>query len=158
MKTATNHSDLFLKISTWLTGFDEVELLGTGMLDTYYQTIITKNTASCIENFFEAARMVLHEGGGDEDKTNALIASLLFPTSCYNNLAQNIINMWYNGDWAPNVNAPNANIAQVSNISPQAYVQSLVWPAAQTHPPGAKQPGYGSWAMPPIHIAPGSID
>lgn len=153
MKTALNDSDLFLKISTWLTGFDEVELLGTGMLDIYYQTIITKNTASCIKHFFDAVSTVLHEGEGDADKTNTLIASLLFPIACYNNMAQNIINMWYLGAWMPDVNAPNANIAQVRNITPNAYVQSLVWPAALTHPPGAKQPGYGSWTTPPLNIS-----
>ncbi|MFZ6686856.1 hypothetical protein ACO0K0_03790 [Undibacterium sp. SXout11W] len=153
MNTHKSNADLFLTISVWLTGFDEVELQGTGMVDTYFQTIITKNTASCIDHFFQAVWTVLAEGGGDEEKTNALISRLLFPTSCYNNLAQNIINMWYNGAWMPDVNAPNANIAQVSNISPEAYVQSLVWPASETHPPGAKQPGYGSWAVPPVQIS-----
>lgn len=152
MSTSISNADLFLTISVCLTGFEEVELQGTGMLDTYYQTIITKNTASCIDHFFQAVQTVLTEGGGDERRTNTLIANLLFPESCYNNLAQNIINMWYNGAWMPDVNAPNANLAQVSNISPDAYVQSLVWPASDTHPPGAKQPGYGSWAVPPVHI------
>ncbi len=149
MTTSRNYTDLFLPISAWLTGFDTTELQATGMTATYYATITTKNTASCIDDFFAQAELVLQEGGGDEDKTNSLIASQLFPTSCYNNLAQNIITMWYTGEWAPDVNAA-PSLAEAHNISPNAYVQGLMWTAASTHPPGAKQPGYGSWADPPI--------
>jgi hypothetical protein len=46
--------------------------------------------------------------------------------------------MWYNGNWGQNV------------VSGQAYIQGLIWDAAEAHPPGAKQPGYGSWAIPPL--------
>ena len=55
--------------------------------------------------------------------------------------------MWYMGQWAPSVNQAT-NLAQARNISPNAYVQGLVWNLADTHPPGAKQPGFGSWAKP----------
>ena len=39
-----------------------------------------------------------------------------------------------------------------TQIDAPSYVQGLMWEAAETHPPGAKQPGYGSWAEPPIRI------
>ncbi len=147
---STNQEALFLTISSWLTGFSEIELQATGMLSTYYATVCSKNTASCVANFFAAAQSILDQGGGDEQATNALIGRDLFPTSCYNNMAQNIITMWYAGEWAPDVNA--ASVAQARTISPNAYMQGLMWKAANTHPPGAKQPGYGSWAEKPIHI------
>ena len=35
-------------------------------------------------------------------------------------------------------------------VSPQSYTEGLVWKAIHTHPPAAKQPGYGSWALPPV--------
>ena len=59
------------------------------------------------------------------------------PDSLYNGLAKNIITMWYMGNWMNTV------------INPQSYVQGLIWGVAETHPPGAKQPGYASWASAP---------
>ena len=37
-------------------------------------------------------------------------------------------------------------------INAESYKQGLMWNAGHTHPPGAKQPGYGSWANPPITV------
>jgi hypothetical protein len=93
---------------------------------------------------------ILRKGAGDEVALNAMIAADLFPLSCYGGLAQYIIFMWYTGQWEPTVTAQDVNLEQVRNISPEAYVQGLVWAAADTHPPGAKQPGYASWAAPPV--------
>ncbi len=70
-------------------------------------------------------------------------------------LARNLIVLWYLGQWnqlpADWRDAWGANaMDQTCIISPEAYVQGLVWPAIHTHPPGAKMPGYGSWALPPV--------
>ncbi len=35
-------------------------------------------------------------------------------------------------------------------VSPQAYVESLVWKTFDGHPMGAKPPGYGSWSLRPV--------
>ncbi|HYO83919.1 MAG TPA: hypothetical protein VES20_21125, partial [Bryobacteraceae bacterium] len=34
-------------------------------------------------------------------------------------------------------------------VSAAAYTEGLLWPAIGANPPGAKGPGYGSWALPP---------
>ena len=34
-------------------------------------------------------------------------------------------------------------------VSPQAYQEALAWVSVGVNPPGAKQPGFGSWARPP---------
>ena len=34
-------------------------------------------------------------------------------------------------------------------VSPEAYVQGLVWQAIDAHPRSAKPPGFGTWAFPP---------
>ena len=34
--------------------------------------------------------------------------------------------------------------------SPQAYPDALLWRAVGSNPPGAKAPGYASWAHPPV--------
>ena len=59
--------------------------------------------------------------------------------------------VWYSGQWQPALVVEESKSLQTArNISPEAYIQGLVWAAANTHPPGAKQPGYGSWALPPL--------
>ncbi|MFO1369563.1 MAG: hypothetical protein U1F46_11260 [Marinagarivorans sp.] len=148
--SANPHRSLFLTISSLLTGFSEVELLGTGMCDTYLKTLQEENNPATLEYFFVACAEVLRLGEGDKEKINNLIALRLMPDSCYDSLAKNIIFMWYMGQWAPSVNQAT-NLAQARNISPNAYVQGLVWNLADTHPPGAKQPGFGSWAKPPVN-------
>ncbi len=35
-------------------------------------------------------------------------------------------------------------------VSAAAYTEGLLWRAIGAHPPGAKAPGYGSWAVPPV--------
>ncbi|MFI5137523.1 MAG: hypothetical protein ACHQIM_06825 [Sphingobacteriales bacterium] len=135
MTNVNSEKDLFLKISVALTGFNEAELEGTGMVDTYYQTILENNTADVITYFFRAVETIIEGSNSDEEKA---IETLLMPAAAFNGLAQNIITMWYLGNWGQNV------------ISGKAYTQGLVWDAAETHPPGAKQPGYGSWSIPPL--------
>ncbi len=130
----------FLQISSHLTGFKEVELLGTGMLNTYFQTIEENNNPSDVQLFLEASAIIIAEAKENKQYLDNAIATRLIPSSCYNNLAQNIITMWYTGTWNNSV------------ISPQTYVQGLIWDVAEAHPPGAKQPGYGSWSIPPLNI------
>ena len=144
----TDTQTLFLTMSAWLTGFEEVELQGTGMLETYYQTIIAKNDADDVDYFFAEVKALLRETEGDESRMLAQIRSRLMPDSCNNCLARKIILMWYTGEWYSQTDDPSSG----TQINAQSYVQGLMWTAAETHPPGAKQPGYGSWAEPPIRI------
>lgn len=150
MNDSKTHVPTFLAISAWLTGFEQVELQGTGMVDTYYQTVIAKNGAADVDYFFAEAAAILAETAGDEAQTLAQIKSRLIPDSCYNSLAKNIILMWYTGEWYTQTDDPST--ISSSQINGESYVQGLMWTAAETHPPGAKQPGYGSWAEPPIRI------
>ncbi len=152
MKNPQTHRDTFLSISARLTGFDAVELQGTGMVETYYDTVIAKSDATTLDLFFAEVAAILHEAGGDGDRLDALIGSRLMPLSSYDGLARNIIVMWYNSQWYPDTINSTVPIAAQTMISGEAYVQGLVWTAAETHPPGAKQPGYGSWAAKPIRI------
>ena len=138
MTTQQSENDLFLKISVYLTGFDGAELQGTGMVDTYYQAVLSNNTQPDVAYFFEMVAAILEENKGDEGALNSAISIHLMPASAYNGMATNIINMWYTGNWGQNV------------VSGQAYIQGLVWDAAEAHPPGAKQPGYGSWGIAPL--------
>jgi hypothetical protein len=140
----------FLRISACLTGFEVVELQGTGLSEKYLSVVTQATPPDTLAQFFAEAERILQAGEGNPAAIEPLIAANLFPLSCFGGLAQNIVFMWYSGQWQPTVDAPNVDLETVRNISPDAYVQGLVWTAAETHPPGAKQPGYGSWAKPPL--------
>ncbi len=150
MKTDQPHLALFLKISAWLTGFEEVELQGTGMVATYYATLTSNNTPENADFFFAEVAAIFTRTDCEPEATNAAIATGLMPNSCYNNMAKQIILMWYTGQWFAD---PSSTSASSNTINAQSYIQALMWPAADTHPPGAKQPGYGSWAKPPISVS-----
>ena len=139
MRTA-DAIDNFLEISTFLTGFSGMELLGTGMLDTYYNVVINQSAPALTDAFFAASEKILAAHRTDPARLNEEIAAQLIPDALFGGLAQNIITMWYMGSWGNTV------------ISPQTYVQGLVWGVAGTHPPGAKQPGYGSWSRLPLSV------
>lgn len=144
----------FVAVSVALTGFNSVELRGTGMTAIYLATVekwIGPNILAELLRFGT-------EPPPDEETTRVLIMAnpKLGP------VALNVITLWYTGTWNPLTVAwyvewqneipdpPNLGTAlQPYVVTPQAYVESLIWVAAGTHPMGAKQPGFGTWADPP---------
>ena len=137
MESNKKTADIFLDISVFLTGFNKMELLGTGMLETYFNVVTNMNNVALVESFLAESEKILAKNQGNTEKINNEILHKLMPDSLYNGLAKNIITMWYMGNWMNTV------------ISPQSYVQGLIWGVAETHPPGAKQPGYASWSTAP---------
>lgn len=131
------NKETFLTISVLLTGFDEMELLGTGMLDTYFNVAMDKNSHKDVTNFFATVDKIL---AGNKNDINDQISQELMPQAYFAGMAQNIIIMWYMGSWMNTI------------ISPTSYTQGLIWKAADTHPPGAKQPGFASWSKAPITV------
>jgi hypothetical protein len=131
--------NLFLSLSTYLTGFNEVELQGTGMVQSYYDFVQQQTPKDTLMYFYDAVNDIFQRHK-TETTINQAIAFRLMPDSAYNGLAKKIIVMWYEGCW------DNGEV-----ISAESYIQGLVWEAAQTHPPGAKQPGFGSWAQLPFN-------
>jgi len=137
MESNKKSADIFLDISVFLTGFNKMELLGTGMLETYFNVVMNMNNVVLVQSFLAESEKILTKNQGNAEKINNEILHKLMPDSLYNGLAKNIITMWYMGNWMNTV------------ISPQSYVQGLIWGVAETHPPGAKQPGYASWSTAP---------
>lgn len=69
-------------------------------------------------------------------------------------VARNVILLWYTGNWneLPQGwrDAYGVSVADVSAVvSAEAYQEGLMWVAGGTHPQGAKEPGFGTWAEPP---------
>jgi hypothetical protein len=141
MKEVSEYRDEFLHLSILLTGFDRTELESTGMTETYFNTLVDRTEASILKKFFDNTVRILRIK--DVRKRDAAIRSRLMPDTAYNGVAKRIILMWYEGLWVTAVFPPQV-------ISSQAYIQSLMWPAAMTHPAGAKQPGFGSWQEAPF--------
>ena len=127
--------DTFLGISSVLTGFSRLDLEGTGMVRTYYETFARGTPGMTTAAFFALARTVLSRDSHaaiDEGVRRQIITD---PT--FGPLSQSLIKLWYYATWSSNI------------VSAKAYVEGLVWPAIGTHPRGAKQPGFGTWALPP---------
>ena len=137
---------IFLNLSSRLTGYSTDDLEQTDMLETYYCMLMKEEDQDGIRAFLEKAKQVLTSADVDEE-----IKATFIDHTPYDGLAQRIILMWYTGIWTTmnqsDVKPPQARMAM---ISPQAYQEGLIWTTAETHPAGAKQPGYGSWERKPF--------
>jgi len=131
-------SERFLRLSSTLTGFNRVELLGTGVADVYLRALEDVLPADVLERLL----------AGDADPDGVLADPALGPP------ARNLILMWYCGTWTPLPDdwraAHGASELDTHRvISPDGYVAGLQWVAAGAHPVGARQQGFGAWAVPP---------
>lgn len=144
----------FTGLSAALTGYDAAELWGTGMVRTYYATLSSIVGESLTARLLSAWAAARHNAAGDPGVLEAGILNGILADPALGPLARNLITLWYMGQWnqlpADWRNQYGANARDETFIvSPDAYVQGLVWDAIHSHPQGAKQPGYGSWALPP---------
>lgn len=145
----------FLWLSEVLTGYSQVDLLATGMVNTYYDQLLEVIGAREAGKLLGAARRVEadHPGGGD-----AFLAAFrkeILDDARFGPVARNVIVMWYLAQWwqlprrwRNDYGATSFDYDRV--ISAEAYREGLVWPTAGAHPMGAKMPGYGSWEFPPL--------
>jgi Membrane bound FAD containing D-sorbitol dehydrogenase len=145
--TAPDAVAQFLRLSTALTGYDEYSLLGTGMVETYYGELVRIVGAREVGSLFGALERV------DPNDEQAFRAAIL-DNGRYGPVARNVLRMWYLGTWAQLPrdwrNAYGATSYDTDHVvSAAAYRAGLVWPTAGTHPMGARQQGFGSWAQAP---------
>jgi hypothetical protein len=143
----------FLKISATLTGYSEEDLEGTGMLETYYYTIMKEQDLKMVRGFFQKAAELLHTKPGLERRIEHVFIRPTQknpPVFPYDGLARRIILLWYTGIWTTTNWKDNPDIQKTAMVNTEAYMQGLIWRTAGTHPTGARPPGYGSWAECPI--------
>ncbi|MEO6733629.1 MAG: hypothetical protein ABIN01_20570 [Ferruginibacter sp.] len=141
----------FLDISVQLTGFNMNELLSTGMHETYYYTIMKDPNQDNVRAFFNEAQKILDDCGIDEKCLHNEIGNRLIPEDKFEMLAKRIILVWYTGMWNELGKDEKGKPVLIGTmISGDSYSEGLIWSAAETHPAGAKQPGYGSWAIAPL--------
>jgi hypothetical protein len=139
---STDRRERFLAMSAELTGFGTVDLQGSGQTDTYVDLVVRVVGADLLDQVldrYEQAVRIERDLLGDPK---------LGP------IARGIIKLWYVGvwyelptDWVDSY-GPLENDGTFT-ASPAAYAEGLLWYAIDAHPPGARAPGYGSWAAPP---------
>jgi hypothetical protein len=147
----------FIEFSAEVTAFSAFDLHGTGHAEIYRSVVTRVLGEKLLTDLLDAYDRAVGESAGApsgrEDRARAL-AALVFSDDKLGDIARNIIKLWYAGtwyelpgDWTDAYGAlPNDGTFPAS---PQAYPEALLWRAVGSNPPGAKAPGYGSWAFPP---------
>ncbi|MFI1252396.1 hypothetical protein ACH4U6_01130 [Streptomyces netropsis] len=131
----------FIDISERLTGFEAFDLYATGMAQLYHDTTVDQVGREAVGRFIGD----MAAAGGDPDR-------LVDETS--RDIARAVTHLWYLGVWPALARSVHralgrekANVA--FTVAPEAYPEGLVWRTFHGHPPGAKAPGFGTWADPP---------
>lgn len=152
MHTYQDSLEQFLSLSVGLTGFDQAELLGTGLAQEYYQQVVSAIGEGISHELWTIAQNLTKHADADLDTA---IRRDLMDSPKFGPIARNIIQLWYWGSW---IELPktwryqygtNPQQDETRFTSPAAYREGLIWKAMFTHPQGAKQPGFGSWSKKP---------
>lgn len=156
---STARLERFLAFSAEVTGYPRYDLLGTGEAQTYLDAADTAVGADIIDQLldrFDAAQATAAQANGAQARVTlpAVLRRDLLSDARLGPVARNIAKMWYSGIWfvLPQawVDAYGAGERNVTmTVSANTYIEGLVWPTIGANPPGAKAPGYASWALPP---------
>lgn len=146
----------FLTLSALLTGFESVELLGSGVAQEYYKQVSSIIGNNIFQQLLVTSSLIIERYGNNEDALETAIRREILANVKLGPVAKNIIQLWYLGSW---MQMPQSWRIRYGNnpgditkvVSSQAYQEGLVWSVIDAHPPGAKQPGFGSWAHLPIN-------
>jgi hypothetical protein len=139
-------SGRFLAFSSAVTAFSEFDLHGTGQAACYLSTVVRVLGQETLTELLDA----YDQAAGDAGTLRAAI----FGDEKFGPIARNIIKLWYAGIWYELPSEWTESFGARENdgtftASSQAYPEALLWRAVGANPPGAKAPGYGSWASPP---------
>ncbi len=141
----------FVQMSALLTGFDAIDLEGTGLVDQYaalYLSVLDEATGVM---FVAELRALAGADDHEQSISIALASEVVGP------LLANLVMLWYLGAWQK---LPDSFWTEVGRARPSAdtshipstlaYEQGLAWRVACAHPPGARPTGYGGWALAPV--------
>lgn len=129
----------FLDLSAVLTGYDAVDLQGTGLVEQYWETLDHVVGDATRGGLIDAWRRAEKGKAPIETAVRQEIMSdpVLGP------VARNLVKLWYLGQWQ------GGNQEDWFIPSAAAYTEGLVWDAIGAHPQGAKQEGFGTWQFKP---------
>ena len=143
----------FLAFSADVTAFSDFQLRGTGQAEPYLATVVDVVGEALVDELLER-----HARLPDGDRETSLRREI-FSDEQLGPIARNLVKLWFVGIWyelpAAWREAFGARERDVTfMVSATAYTEGLLWPAIGANPPGAKAPGYGTWAAPPRIPAP----
>jgi hypothetical protein len=148
----------FVEMSVTLTGFDAVELEGTGLVGPLYDELVATIGAREAGKLLAASGRV-HDAFAPKgpDALDRAFRTEILEDDRFGPVARRVLKMWYLGTWTqlPRAwrDAYGATSLDTDRVlSGRAYTESLVWIAGHTHPMGAKAPGHGSWSVPPLDV------
>jgi hypothetical protein len=139
----------FLAFSSELTGFSIFDLRGTGEATAYLDAATDVVGEDVVAALLEVYANLESSGDRVADIRRSILGDpWLGP------VARNIIKMWFSGVWyaLPEAWSSAWGGGQQSvafAVRPSSYAEGLLWKTIGANPPGAKAPGYGSWAEPP---------
>lgn len=159
--TAPSFEELeeFLRLSVDLTAFEETDLLGTGLAHQYLAKVRAACGDEIVTALLDAHRAVRSDAAGDAGSLDRILLDRalrhrIFSDDRLGPVARNVIKLWYAGmwyalppEWTDRYGAHAAG--ETSTVTAASYQEGLLWRAIGANPPGAKGPGYGSWAQPP---------
>ncbi|MGO9961670.1 MAG: hypothetical protein ACLP50_37810 [Solirubrobacteraceae bacterium] len=144
----------FLAFSAQVTAFTEFDLQGTGQAEPYLSAVENVVGEGLVSELLEAYGRVQADAQPDPSRLDNLLRRDIFSDPKLGPVARNIVKLWYVGiwyelprEWTEAFGAREQNFTFM--VSADAYTEGLLWPAIGANPPGAKAPGYGSWAAPP---------
>ena len=151
--SAQNQLQAFVAFSAAVTGFTQFDLQGTGQADAYRSTVAEAVGDEVLAELIEAWARVCDS----TEKESTLVQNLrrdIFSDPKLGPVGRNIIKLWYVGMWyaLPSAWVDAFGALGKNNtfmVSASAYTAGMLWPAIGGNPPGARGPGYGSWADPP---------
>lgn len=129
--------DVFMSISEALTGFTEFELQATGLGKIYYDYLNNNIARNSFYQFLAESNDLIVNTNLDKTLPEKFGGNT--PDAIeYTDIAKKIITLWYMGTW------------EGAYVAGESYKEGLIWKAIYSHPPGAKQPGFGTWSLNPV--------
>ncbi|WFU12036.1 hypothetical protein QA646_19010 (plasmid) [Rhizobium sp. CB3090] len=137
----------FIALSSALTGFNAMKLHATDLAETYLGVLDQIVPTDIVNDLLDSFRELPANGDG-----GPLPAILRDPQ--LGPIARNVIMLWYCGTWQQlpegwRTAFGASPLDKTHLVSGAAYQAGLQWLAAGAHPPGAKQQGFGAWALAP---------
>jgi hypothetical protein len=149
----------FLALSIDLTGFTRFALQSTGLSEDYLNAAQKAVGTAIVDELLTRYQSI---PATPADLRSHEIQRQILGDEKFGPVARNIMKMWYIGiwealplSWVERYGALTDNAGFM--VSAMAYREGLLWLAIGANPPGAKAPGYGSWALPPKYWEPPAL-
>ena len=143
------HVASFYSLSVQLTGFGEVELLGTGV-GGLYLAWLHRVFPDALPELLDVWSSVERDYPPPERALG--LQERILDDAELGPFARAILALWYTATWTP-PKSEDVNLPASENVDRSfgaAYPEGLMWRAAiGAHPGGAKPTGFGTWAYAP---------